>query len=80
MKVGRFIGKVKKFGIGWCIPHRMAADNAAPYRVKQGYLGLISAIIMARVQCVTKIFISFLRTLGDIMNLFKSFYFLFDND
>ena len=28
MKVGMFIGKVKKFGIGWCIPHRMAADNA----------------------------------------------------
>ena len=22
------LGKVKKFGIGWCIPHRMAADNA----------------------------------------------------
>ena len=41
MKVGMFIGKVKKFGISWCIPHRMAADNAkggsgppAPYRVK----------------------------------------------
>ena len=28
MKVGMFIGKVKKFGIGWCIPHRMAADNS----------------------------------------------------
>ena len=28
MKVGMFIGKVKKYGIGWCIPHRMAADNA----------------------------------------------------
>ena len=28
MKVGMFIGKVKKFGISWCIPHRMAADNA----------------------------------------------------
>ena len=28
MKVGMLIGKVKKFGIGWCIPHRMAADNA----------------------------------------------------
>ena len=26
MKVGI---KVKKFGIGWCIPHRMAADNAS---------------------------------------------------
>ena len=24
-----FIGKVKKFGIGWCIPNRMAADNAS---------------------------------------------------
>ena len=22
------MGKVKKFRIGWCIPHRMAADNA----------------------------------------------------
>ena len=28
MKVGMSIGKVKKFGIGWCIPHRVAADNA----------------------------------------------------
>ena len=28
MKVGMFIGKVKKFGISWCIHHRMAADNA----------------------------------------------------
>ena len=28
MKVGMFIGKVKKFGIGWCIPHRVVADNA----------------------------------------------------
>ena len=28
MKVGMFIGKVKEFGISWCIPHRMAADNA----------------------------------------------------
>ena len=28
MKVGMLIGKVKKFGIGWCIPHRMAADKA----------------------------------------------------
>ena len=28
MKVGMLIGKVKKFGIGWCIPHRMAAVNA----------------------------------------------------
>ena len=28
MKVGMFIGKVKKFGISWCINHRIAADNA----------------------------------------------------
>ena len=28
MKVGIKLGKVKKFGIGWCIFHRMAADNA----------------------------------------------------
>ena len=28
MKVGIKLEKVKKFGIGWCIPHRMAADNA----------------------------------------------------
>ena len=45
MKVGIKLGKVKKFGIGWCIPHRMAADNAEGgsvrtppptwYRVKQ---------------------------------------------
>ena len=28
MKVGIKLGKVKKFGIGWCIPHRMAAGNA----------------------------------------------------
>ena len=38
MKVGIKLGKVKKFGIGWCIPHRMAADKAeggsAWYRVK----------------------------------------------
>ena len=27
MKVGIKLGKVKKFEIGWCIPHRMAADN-----------------------------------------------------
>ena len=30
MKVGIKLGKVKKFGIGWCIPHRMAADKAPP--------------------------------------------------
>ena len=28
MNVGTKLGKVKKFGIGWCIHHRMAADNA----------------------------------------------------
>ena len=28
MKVGIKFRKVKKFGIGWCILHRMAADNA----------------------------------------------------
>ena len=28
MKVGIKLGKVKKFGIGWCIPHKMATDNA----------------------------------------------------
>ena len=28
MKVGIQLEKVKKFGIGWCINHRMAADNA----------------------------------------------------
>ena len=28
MKVGIKLGKVKKFGIGWCIHNRMAADNA----------------------------------------------------
>ena len=28
MKVRIKLGKVKKFGIGWCIPHKMAADNA----------------------------------------------------
>ena len=36
MKVGIKLGKVKKFGFGWCIPHRMAAENAeeGSYRVK----------------------------------------------
>ena len=42
MKVGMLIGKVKKFGIGWCIPHRMAADNA------EGGVGL--NILKAQVQ------------------------------
>ena len=34
MKVGIKLGKVKKFGIGWCIFHRMVANNATWYRVK----------------------------------------------
>ena len=34
MKVGIQLGKVKKFGIGWCIHHIMAADNAAWNRAK----------------------------------------------
>ena len=33
MKVGIKLGKVKKFGIGWCIPHRVVADNAPPHRI-----------------------------------------------
>ena len=46
MKVGLFIGKVEKFGISWCFPHRMAVDNAkggsgqAPPPL--GHIGLIS--------------------------------------
>ena len=28
MKVGMYLGKVKKFGLGWCIHHRLATDNA----------------------------------------------------
>ena len=28
MKVGIKLGKVKKFGIGWYIPHRVMGDNA----------------------------------------------------
>ena len=28
MKVGIELGGVNKFGISWCIPHRMAVDNA----------------------------------------------------
>ena len=27
MKVGIKLVKVMKFGIGWCIPHRVVADN-----------------------------------------------------
>ena len=44
MKVGMFIGKVKKFGIGWCIPHRMAADNAEGGFVQPPPLHLIGLI------------------------------------
>ena len=36
MKVGIKLGKVKKFRIGWCIPHRVVADNTASNRVNQG--------------------------------------------
>ena len=32
MKVGIKFGKVKKFGIGWCIPHRVVVDNAEGVR------------------------------------------------
>ena len=32
MKVGIKLGKGKKFGIGWCIPHRVVADNAEGVR------------------------------------------------
>ena len=56
MKVGMFIGKVKEFGISWCIPHRMAADNAKGgsvrtppiwYRVKVGIdLGLLKKALL----------------------------------
>ena len=35
MKVGIKLKKVKKFGIGWCIPHRVVADNATSYRVNR---------------------------------------------
>ena len=28
MKVGIKLVKVKKFGIGWCSPHRVVAENA----------------------------------------------------
>ena len=34
MKVGIKLVKVKKFGISWCIPHRVVAENAVCYRVK----------------------------------------------
>ena len=40
MKVGIKLGKVKKFGIGWCIPHRVVADNA-----KGGFVRTPSRIV-----------------------------------
>ena len=43
VKVGIKLGKVKKFVIGWCIPHRVVDDNAkgpASNRVKGTYLYL----------------------------------------
>ena len=43
MKVGIKLGKVKKFGIGWCIPHRVVADNASN-RVKVQQIGYFSRI------------------------------------
>ena len=33
MKVGIKLVKVKKFGIGWCIPHRVVADNPPPHLI-----------------------------------------------
>ena len=53
MKVGMFIGKVKKFGIGWCIPHRMAADNA------EGGSGLTPppALYRVKMKCFTKLLV-----------------------
>ena len=40
MKVGIQLGKVKKFGIGWCIHHRMAAENAAWFKVSCIWAGI----------------------------------------
>ena len=40
MKVGIKLGKVKKFGIGWCIHHKMAADNAEGGSGQTGLIGL----------------------------------------
>ena len=42
MKVGMFIGKVKKFGISWCIPHRMTADNGKPHLIDHSNFGTVS--------------------------------------
>ena len=60
MKVGMFIRKVKIFGISWCIPQRMAADNAkgglarppsAPYRVNANCIFFLSEnVFMALAQ------------------------------
>ena len=38
MKVGIKLGKVKKFGIGWCIPHRVVADNAEGWFVRTPFV------------------------------------------
>ena len=49
MKVGIKFGKVKKFGIGWCILHRMAADNAkgGSVRTPPPYgIGLIRIVLV----------------------------------
>ena len=43
MKVGVKLGKVKKFGIGWCFPHRVVADNA-----KGGGIGSKEQISVAK--------------------------------
>ena len=48
MKVGMFIGKFKKFGIGWCIPHRMAycpTVCATPITVMGSVMGLFYSIV-----------------------------------
>ena len=49
MKVVIKLGKVNKFGIGWCIPHRMAADNT-----KGGAPHLIGLRIAAAIKIVLK--------------------------
>ena len=55
MKVAIKLGKVKKFGIGWCIPHRMAADKAKGgqtpppswYRVKTDIIKVVLVFSMS---------------------------------
>ena len=39
MKVGIKLVKVKKFGIGWCIPHRVVDDNAGSHEHYKCSLG-----------------------------------------